>query len=117
MSMKTVLLATFNELEPARRLQARLQQVGIQSTVCDESKRQRFWFMSEPRAAIHVEVVQCDFAKAGDLLHQWHRADDALKDAVRCPACHSSRVEFPQLTRKFVTPSLGVVLMAVGLIP
>src|SRR5439155_8413975 len=114
--MKTVLLATFNELGPAQQLQARLQQAGIPAVIHDESKVQRFWFMSEPLAAIHVEVPQPHFVKAVRLIAEWHQAEGLLNDAVRCPACHSCRVEFPQLTRKFVTPSFGTLLMAIGLL-
>ena len=115
--MKTVLLATFNELGSAQQLQRRLQQAGIPAVIHDESKVQRFWFMSDPLAAIHVEVQQPDFFKAAKLIAEWDGAEGVLNKAVRCPACRSCRVEFPQLTRKFVTPSLGTLLMAIGLVP
>jgi hypothetical protein len=32
--------------------------------------------------------------------------ENFLQFAVRCPECGSSRVEYPQFTRKFVTPTL-----------
>src|SRR5437867_715173 len=104
--MKAVLLATFHEMEPAQQLLARLHQAGIQAIIHDESKIERFWFMSDPLAAIHVEVPQSDFQNARRLIEQWHQAEGILSKAVRCPACHSCRVEFPQLTRKFVTPAI-----------
>src|SRR5437763_4576735 len=115
--MRKMLLATFHEAEPAQQLRTRLEQAGIQAVVEDESKLQRFWFLSEPLAAIHVEVPGPDYEKAARLIQEWDQAQGLLKEAVRCPSCHSPRVEFPQLTRKFITPSLGTLLMVIGLIP
>jgi len=115
--MKTVLLATFHEVEPAQQLRTRLQQAGIQAFIHDDSKLQRVWLISQPLAAIHLEVLQPDYQQAAELLAQSHRTDGVLNNAVTCPDCGSPRVEFPQLTRKFVSPSLGSLLMAVGLVP
>jgi hypothetical protein len=115
--MKTVLVATFNEKEPARQVQEQLQHAGVPAAIHDESKVQRFWFMCAPMAAVHVEVSHADYLKAMDLIGQWRQSTNVLHDAVICPACHSSRVEFPQLTRKFVTPTFGGLLIAAGLVP
>src|SRR5436305_2206664 len=115
--MKDVLLATFNDKEPAQNLQNRLQQAGVRAILSDDTKLQRFWFISEPLGAFHLQVLRDDHQKAARLLEQWDQAEAILKDAVRCPVCHSTRVEFPQLTRKFVLPSVGSLLMAIGLIP
>src|SRR5580765_3599822 len=115
--MKRVPLATFHEVEPAEQLQTRLQQAGIDAILHDDSKLQRLWLVSEPLASIHVEVAQPDFLVARELVQDWQTNQGVLDRAVRCPACHSARVEYPQLTRKFVTPSLGGLLMAVGLVP
>lgn len=111
--MKTVLLATFQELEPAQQLRLRLEQGGIPSIITNDSKLQRLWFISEPRAPIHLEVPRPDFQAAAHLVKEW---PGALDHAIHCPACQSARVEFPQLTRKFVTPSFGSLLMAIGLL-
>ena len=90
---------------------------GIQASIHDESKLERFWFMSEPLAAIHVGVSQPDFLKARRLMQDWEQTNEALKAAVRCPECGSSRVEFPQITRKFLMPVVETLFMAVHLIP
>ena len=58
--MKTVPLATFNDQSQARLLQSRLAEAGVPAIIHDESKLERFWFMSEPLAAVHVEVEQPD---------------------------------------------------------
>ena len=115
--MKTIPLVTFNELEPAVLLQKRLQQAGVPAIIHDESKLERFWFMSTPFAAIHIEVPQPQYLRARQLLLEWDKADNALHSAVRCPECQSSRVEFPALTRKFVTPVLMRLFTSLHVMP
>src|SRR5436309_2816508 len=111
-SMNTVPVSTFNRLEPAQQLQRRFQQAGIRALLHDESKLERFWFMSEPLAVIHLEVEKSDYLTARQLLQQWDQAEAVLREAVRCPECASSRVEFPQITRKFAMPVVQALLMA-----
>ena len=115
--MKTVPVATFHDPESARKLQQRLQQAEIPATIHDESNLERYWFMTSPLAAIHVEVPQPHYLEARRIIEGWDKADGALQRAVRCPDCHSSRVEFPQLPRKFVTTTLFRLFMAVHLVP
>lgn len=109
--MKTLPVATFNERAPAEQLRAQFSRVGLSAVLHDESKLERFWFMSEPLAAIHVEVPQADYLRARRLLGEWETTSELLKPAVRCPECQSSRVEFPQSTRKFITPALCVIML------
>ncbi len=114
--MNTVPVATFHELEPAQRLHERLQQAGISAIINDESRRERLWFMSEPLAAVHVEVPQPKYLEARQLIQVWDTEGGVLHSAVRCPECSSSRVEYPQLTRKFITPIIARLFMALGVI-
>jgi hypothetical protein len=114
--MNTMLLATFHELEPAQILQQRFQQAGISAIIKDESRIQRIWFMSEPLAAIHVEVPTDQYLDALALMKLLDTDHGILRSAVRCPECHSSRIEFPQLTRKFATPGLIGLLMAARIV-
>ena len=55
--MNSITIATFNSLEPAEALKHRLEQAGIHAVVHDESKLQRYWFMSAPLAAQKVECI------------------------------------------------------------
>jgi hypothetical protein len=109
--MKTLPLATFNDRAPAEELRMQFYQAGINAVLHDESKLERFWFMSEPLAAIHVEVPQPDYLRARRLMSEWEKSNDPMRMAVRCPECHSSCVEFPQITRKFFTPALCQMAM------
>src|SRR5262245_30205251 len=98
--MKTLPVATFNERTPAEILRGQFCQAGVNAVLRDESKLERFWFMSEPLAAIHVEVPQPDYLRARRLMGEWENSGEWLRAAVRCPECQSSRIEFPQITRK-----------------
>lgn len=115
--MKSVPVATFNDLKPAQQLHERLRKLGVESRIHDESKVERFWFMAEPLAAIHVEVDQADYLQALKLIAQLDGEEGVLAEAVRCPECRSSRVEYPQITRKFALPVVGALLMALRIIP
>jgi len=102
--MKPVTVATFSEREKAEPVRQRLEQEGIHAAVHDESRLQRFWFLAEPVAGIHVAVDRKDWDHARHLLQRLDKTEHVLRNAVRCPQCNSSRVEYPQFTRKFFTP-------------
>jgi hypothetical protein len=107
--------ATFNEPEEAEPLKRRLEAAGIHADIQDERKLQKYWFLSHPLAGVHLRVDSRQFELASQLLREWDAAEGVLRNAIHCPACGSSRVEFPQCTRKFVTPSLYAVLCALHL--
>jgi hypothetical protein len=108
-------VATYNRLEDAELLKNRLEDAGIRSVIHDESKLQRFWFLAKPDAAIKVQVPGENFDLARNLIKEWDNNDGVLRNAVRCPQCRSSRIEYPQYTRKFVTPILVEVFGSLGL--
>jgi hypothetical protein len=110
--MNMVTEATFNKPEEAEPLKERLEAVGIRAEIQDERKLQKYWFISDPLAGVHLRVDRSQYENAGRLLREWDASDGVLKNAVHCPACSSSRVEFPQFTRKFVSPSFYAVLCA-----
>ena len=116
--MKTLPVATFNDRAPAEQLREQFGQAGVRATLNDESRLERIWFMSEPLAAVHVEVSQPDYLRARQLLADWEKTSELMREAVRCPECSSSRIEFPQITRKFFTPAFfQLVAMGLRVIP
>lgn len=115
--MKNVMIATFDRVEPAEQLQQRLKNAGLETTVNDESKREKFWFMSEPRAAVHVGVDEENYVAARGLIGKLEDSEPFMQEAIRCPDCGSSRIEFPQVTRKFAMPFVEVLLMKMHILP
>src|SRR5262245_26067844 len=113
--MRMVTEATFNEPEEAEPLLKRLRAAGIRAEVHDERKRQKYLFMTHPLAGVHLRVERQQLEAAHKLLLQWNASEGILNTAICCPACGSSRVEFPQFTRKFSSPTFYAVLCALHL--
>jgi hypothetical protein len=104
--MSETTLACFNEQNKAQQAQERLLKDGIHTEVFDESKLQKYWFLSNRHAAVKLRVVAGDFDKAPELLNGLDAREYVLQNAIRCPQCDSSHVEYAQFTRKFVTTRL-----------
>ena len=108
------LVATFNEEPPARLLRDRFEQAGIAAKFKDDYFLQRFIFFVKPAGTKKVYVDINEFDRARGLLRDWDREEHVLDHAVRCPECRSARIEYPQYTRKFVTPLVIEWLISFG---
>ena len=107
-----VTIATFNETGKAKRLKERLQQAGLRADIHNEGHLQKVAFMSKPQANVKVQVEDNDFERAQQLMVEWEASDPEIGSAIRCPQCKSPRIEYPQLTRKFIIPSIASVFFA-----
>ena len=107
-----VTIATYNEPAKAKRLKEKFQQAGVKADLHNEAGLQTYAFMSKPQANAKVMVTEQDFEAANKLMVEWEASDPEIGLAIRCPQCKSPRVEYPQLTRKFITPSIASVLFA-----
>ena len=113
-----VTIATFHEPTKAKRLKERFQQAGIKADIHNESQLQTMAFMSKPQANAKVEVEDDEFERAQQLMVEWEASDPDIASAlVRCPQCSSSNIEYPQLTRKAITPALAGILFALRIFP
>jgi transposase-like protein len=113
-----VTIATFNDPAKAKNLKARFQQAGLHADVHNERHLQQVAFMSRPQANAKVMVEDKDFDRAQSLMIEWEATDPDIAAAlIRCPQCGSSRIEYPQMTRKFMTPALVGILCALKIIP
>ena len=107
-------IATFDEPADAEALKTVLKNGGVEAWVQDERRLQRFWFATHPQAGIHVRVPAPLLGRADECLKSNPGAALVLQQAVRCPSCHSYRVEYPAMTRKNALPTL-VAQVAVAL--
>ena len=113
-----VTIATFDQPAKAKSLKERLQQSGLRADIHNESHLQQVAFMSRPHANVKLQVDDDDFERAQALLVDWVQSDPAIGAAIiRCPQCNSSSIEYPQLTRKSLTPWLASVLFALRIFP
>ncbi len=95
-----ITVATFNDWDKADALRRRFDAVGIPSQLFDESTTQRIWWFASPKAHMRVRVEKENAEHAEALMKQWDAEDGVLKNAVRCPECGSSRIEYPQYSRR-----------------
>jgi hypothetical protein len=114
--MDTITVATFNKAADAQPLKQRLEDSHITAEIHDESVMERLWFVARPLAGVKVQVHARDHDAAMRLMHEWAGQPEVKGRAVICPECGSSRIEYPQFTRKFLIPNLLGLVAAAGLI-
>jgi hypothetical protein len=99
-------VAVFDQLPPAEALQAFLEKAGCRTRIHDERRIQRYWFWVSPQAGIQVQVPKLAFTQVNHDLEHVPEAKALVRKAVHCPSCHSLRVQYPQMTRHFILPTL-----------
>jgi hypothetical protein len=99
-------LATFDRPEDARRAQELLQSRGIETQLHDERWVQRLCFFVSPQAGVHLRVLKEHLVTARQYLDAEEISDfaEVRGKMIRCPACHSSNIQFPETTRKNILP-------------
>jgi hypothetical protein len=106
-------LATFNDREHAEPVMNRLQTAGFHPQLRDETKWQRF-HLAERLASVKVCVDENEFEPAKRQLKEWDVTEHWLDQSVCCPECASAEVDYPQVTRKFVLPTVHAILYKLG---
>jgi hypothetical protein len=116
--MNTIPVALFKNRSEAEPIKRRLAKVGIPSKIHEELWLQRLWFVSKAAAGVRLEVAVEHFERTEQLLAEWDRQpEQALQQAVHCPACKSLQVDYPQFARNSVTTNVAAGLLAeVGLL-
>jgi hypothetical protein len=104
-------VAVFEDIKDGRILEGFFRDRGIDSRTYNDKLLQNFLFLCPPRVTYRVQVRQDHFDRAT------HAMDDAhppiLEKAIHCPSCGSLRVNYPQMTRRFLLPT---VLLHLGII-
>lgn len=111
--MKTKILVTFHDVEHALPVVHRLERAGLHPHLRDETKWQRRHF-SEALASVKVEVDETEYDAAKSEMQALDAAAHCLEQAVNCPACGAAAVDYPQMTRKFILPSLHAIFYRLG---
>jgi hypothetical protein len=110
-------IVSFNDLEPAETLAAKLREAGYHAEVRDESAEQKWkLFNLHPRAHIQVIVPESETDAATATALELDRTQAVLAQGVRCPECGSMRVEYPQFSRRTIMGALPSALAAAGVI-
>src|SRR5437879_7591006 len=112
-----ITVATFNERAPADLIAARLRDAGLAAEVYDESHEQKWKLYNfHPRAHMRVRVHSTEENRALALMDEWQGTEPALSQSIKCPECGSSRIEFPQFSRRTIMGALPAALAATGVI-
>ncbi len=110
-------IAAFDDEPSAQALARRLKEDGFEAISNSDSAEQLLMFYNlHPRAQHHVEVPGAKLEAALQWLKSREADDPLLRNAVRCPDCGSTQVEFPQFSRKTIVGSLPSIGAALGLI-
>ena len=98
---QTITVATFNDQGPAEALKDRFIDAGLHADLLDESGTQALWGLTtNPKAHMRVRVRKEEYERAKKLLADWDARDGVMREAVKCPQCGSSRIEYPQFSRQ-----------------
>src|SRR5262245_53508754 len=97
-------VAVFEDLNAARLVESFLTNQGIHARIYDDKFFRRFLFLRPPRVTFRIQVAAKDHERAKHFLRT--AAAEALKAAIHCPDCGSMRISYPQMTRKFVMPTI-----------
>jgi len=97
-------LAVFDDLSTGQAVETLLTNAGIQARAYDDRFFRRFLFLRPPRKTFRLQVHRDDIARAQAFL--FTLPTDPFRQAIHCPECGSLRVSYPQMTRKFILPTV-----------
>jgi hypothetical protein len=104
-------VAVFEDFNDGQVLARFLKDEGFEVRTHDDKWFRYFLFLRPPRITHRVQVREPDFNEAANRLQA--KMPVILEKAMHCPACASLRVSYPQMTRRFILPT---VLLHLGII-
>jgi hypothetical protein len=106
-------VAVFENASDSRMLELDLKSKGFETRTYNDRLLQYFLFLCPPHATIRVQVRGNNSDNVACFLHHEPATSALLQRAIRCPSCGSLRVQYPQMTRRFLLPT---VLLHLGII-
>jgi hypothetical protein len=97
-------IAVFENIIAGKNVEALLTGKGFEARTYDDKWFRYFLFLRPPQITYRVQVRQNDITNVEAFLNA--EAPDALKKAIHCPSCDSLQVSYPQMTRKFILPTI-----------
>ncbi len=99
-------MAVFENAFDGQMLERILKGKGFEARMYNDKLLQLFLFLCPPHATFRIQIRQNDFKSATEFLDNEPHAQAILQKAIHCPSCGFLRVQYPQMTRKFVLPTL-----------
>ena len=106
-------VAVFEQESDARKFEKYLQEKKFEARTDDEKLMRLFLFLRPPQKTYRVQVRESDFKTVSYLVKHEPDAEKYLKDSLHCPSCGALCVQYPQMTRRFVLPT---VLLHAGIL-
>ena len=106
-------LAVFENKTDADALTAFLQNAKFEARSYNDRVLQMLLFLCPPRATYRVQVREDSFKPASNFIQNQSASSLILQRAIKCPSCESLAVQYPQMTRKFLTPT---ILLHIGIL-
>jgi hypothetical protein len=91
-------VAVFEDFNTGRTVETSLNTQGLQARLYDDQLVRRLLFLRPPRATFRLQVHADDFYRAHEILQ--------AGPALHCPDCSSVQISYPQMTRKFILPTI-----------
>jgi len=104
-------VAVFENVIDGKMLEAFFRDKGLESRAYDDKVFRYFLFLRPPRITYRVQVRRNHLESAHGLLDR--KAPAIFEKALHCPSCGSLQVNYPQMTRKFIMPT---VILHLGII-
>jgi hypothetical protein len=109
-------VAVFEDFNAGKVIETFLMDKGLEARTYGDKFFRYFLFLRPPRVTFRVQVRHASAKAAEHLLDVV--APDALERAIHCPSCNSLHISYPQMTRKFILPTillhLGILLRLIG---
>jgi len=97
--MNRISVALFKAHVDAEPVQQRLVKQGIKAEIKDHIWWETLWFVTKSTCCKHLDVPADQLEAALKILADMAN-EGALNGAIHCPDCRSTRVDYPQFTRK-----------------
>ena len=108
-------LAVFEDEADARLFERFLWKNAFEARTYNDRLLQMIWFLCLPRCTYRVQVRHGELKRAEEFLNTGTPA--MMLKAIHCPSCHSLQVNYPQMTRKFLLPTivlhLGIIFRVI----
>src|SRR5579863_9594068 len=99
-------LAVFEQEGDARKLEKFLQDRKFDARTYDDKVMRILLFLRPPQKTHRVQVRVNDLKTVSYLIAHDAEAEKLLRDSLHCPSCGSLHVQFPQMTRRFILPTI-----------
>ena len=104
-------VAVFENFTDGQLLTQQLKDQGLEARAYDDKAFRYFLFLCPPQITHRVQVHRDDETAATGFMAT--KNPPVLSRAIHCPECASLHINYPQMTRRFILPT---VLLHLGII-